>query len=191
MRQLIAGFLVIVGLAACVQTAPPVQILPEITFVHLPQLKLDVAAIDVVNESKASSEGRDVSLQFPTSPAKAINNWVRDRLVPAGDQGVARVTILEATALETKLDKATGVKGLFTTDQSERYSVTANVRIDVLDRNGNVRAFSSAQTNRYTTVAEDISLLDRERAWFNLVEKLMTDFNAAMDANVKNNLPLK
>ena len=190
MRRFFAGLLVVVGLSACAQTNPPVQVLPEITFVHLPQITLDVAAIDVINQSKPSAEGRDVSHQYPTSPSKAINNWARDRLVAGGTSGVAQVVILEATALEQKLPKATGVKGIFTNDQSEKYITTANVRIEVMDSNGTVKAYSAAETNRTVTLAEDLSLLEREKAWFDMVEKMMVDFNEAMDSSVKTHLPV-
>ncbi|MDV7341601.1 hypothetical protein RYZ26_18500 [Terasakiella sp. A23] len=191
MKRLIAGLLVVVGLGACTPNNPPVQILPELSYVHLEPLMLDVAVIDVIDKSKATTEGKNVAYRFPTSPEKAIRNWVNDRLVAAGTSGSAQVTILEATAIETELEKKTGVTGLFTNDQSERYTTAANVRIDVYDQNGNNVAYSAAQTNRNTSLAEDASLLDREKAWFDLVEKMMLDFNSAMETNIKNHLPLK
>jgi len=191
MKRLIVRLLVVMGLGACAQSAPPVQTLPEITFVHHAPIALDVAVIDVIDQSKATAEGRNVAHQFPTSPKKAIKTWVRDRLVAAGSTGSAQVVILEGSAIETKLAKKTGVTGLFTNDQSERYTTQANVRIDIFDQNGNKIAYSAAQTNRNVSLAEDVSLLEREKAWFELVEKMMADFNTAMESNIKTHLPMK
>lgn len=173
-----------VGLTGCLQSTVPVQNLPEITFQHLPRIALDVASIEVVDQSKSGMAGKHVEHLFPTSPKTAINNWVRDRLNANGPAGVARFIINDASAIEEKLKKKSGITGMFTNDQSERYSVNTDVRLEIYDRNQNLTGYTEAKANRHTTLAEDASLLDREKVWFELVEKTMADLDKTMVSNM-------
>jgi len=184
MKKWIVSLICVFGLSACMQSTVPVQNLPDITFKHLAPVQLNVAKIEIVDQSSAGMAGEHVEHLFPTSPKKAISNWVRDRLNANGTSGLARVTINDASALEEKLKKKTGIKGVFTNDQSERYTTNIDLRLDLFDDSSNLVGYSSAKASRYTTLAEDMSLLEREKAWFELVEKMMADFDEAMVASM-------
>jgi hypothetical protein len=148
-----------------------------------------VASIEVVDQAASSLAGEHVEHLFPTSPKTALKNWVRDRLSATGQSGLARIVIKDASAVEEKLAKKSGIKGVFTNDQSERYTVNVDTVLEIYDAGANLIAQTTAKSSRYVTVAEDASLLDREKAWFELVEKTMKDFDANMVANMNRVLP--
>ncbi|WP_135075607.1 hypothetical protein [Terasakiella sp. SH-1] len=164
-------------LSGCLQSNIPVEALPELTFKHLAPVPVNAAKIEVLDKTAARVDGGYVDHRLPTTPKDALKNWARDRLSPYGQLGLARVIIKEAGVKEEKLTKETGLKGIFTADQSERYTATVEVVIELRDDNQNIISSVTANASRYTTMAENFSLLDREKAWLELVEKLMVDFD--------------
>ncbi|MBC8339662.1 MAG: hypothetical protein ISR51_05500 [Rhodospirillales bacterium] len=170
------------GLTAC-ETPVRTQKLPELTFAHLAPIKLDVAKIEVVSQYRPSLKPPDVEHLFPTPPARALRQWAKDRLRAAGRSGTARLVIVQASAVESKLPQKTGFTATFTKQQSQRYDLTLEARLEITSRIG--RGAASAQATRFTTVREDISLLERERIWFDQTETLVRDFDAVMEKNMR------
>lgn len=187
MRNWLAGALAVVLLGACAQTPLPPQSHPELTFSHLKPIALNVATIEISDETRQpslSDKENEISYRFPTSPKKAMQNWVRDRLVATGTTGSAVVILESAYAVEEKLQIKDGISGVFTTDQSEKYTTDVKARIEIRDENFRVKSTASGQAHRSSTVSEDISLYDRESSWVMLVEKMMDDFDKVMVENM-------
>ena len=118
-------------LTACA-TPPPKSQFPQLTFVHLPSIKLDAGSLRIVDDFR--SAGRlDVSQGMPVPPIVAVHQWANDRLVPAGNRGQIVVTITEASVIETELERTRGLRGAVTADQSERYYGRLAVTVEVRD----------------------------------------------------------
>ncbi len=162
------------GLTAC-ETPVSVQKLPELTYTHLGPLKLNVARIEVVSQYRPPLQAPNVEHLFPTPPLKAVRRWARDRLKTAGRSGTARLIISKASAVETPLQKKTGLKATFTKQQSHRYDLDLEASIEMPA--GRV----TARATRFMTIREDASINERDRIWFDLTENLMRDFNAEME----------
>jgi hypothetical protein len=91
--------------------------------------------------------------------------------------------------IETELKRTQGVRGAFTTDQSQRYDLSLACSLEILDDRGLLRqAFASAAATRFRTVPEGISINEREKVWFDLVEASMNDINAEMDRQIRANM---
>src|SRR3989304_3468878 len=75
-------------LNAC-ETPPPAQKLPEITFAHLPPIKLNVATVEVVVRYRPPMKAPNVEHLFPTPPLKALRTWAADRVKAVGRSGTA------------------------------------------------------------------------------------------------------
>jgi hypothetical protein len=174
-------------LAAC-QTLAPKQKFPDLTYAHLGALNLNVAALDVVSDYRAPLKKPNVEHLFPTRPEQALERWARDRLKAGGKRGSARFIITRAAVTETSLKLKTGITGAFTTDQAERYDAVIEASLEILGPGGIRKAFASARVIRSRTVPEGISLNDREKMWFSLIESLMKDFNTEMENNIRQNL---
>lgn len=175
---------VLLGAGSCATESPFVEF-PDITFRHMPGIDLRVVDIQIDNKAPRNVLAPHVGHKFPVPPVKALRRWGEDRLQAAGSKGTARFTILEADAIETPLAIDQGVRATFTKEQSERYVVTVSASLEIFDENGIRRAFVKAKTERRRTVAEDITLTERRKVWFEITEKLMAEFNAEMERNIQ------
>ena len=161
---------------------------PEITFHHLPPIRLDVARIDYTPRYVAPVNSPNIGHEFPTPPVVAAERWIADRLVAVGSRGTAVVTIREAFATETRLPLKKGVTGAFTTDQEWRYDAQVDIAIEVSDPDAQRSARANAGAKQSRTIGEDASLADREKLWFELVEQLMNRFNGTFEAQIRQDL---
>lgn len=155
-----------------------------LTYEHLPDINLDVGEIQIEQAYKATTEAPNVGHRFPVAPKDAAVRWGQDRLVAKGDRLTFRYIVRQATATETVLETSKGVTGLLTTDQSERYDVHIVVDMQILDGR-QVQGTASAEARRSVTVAEDISLNDREKVWYKLTENTMNDLNDQLEETIK------
>lgn len=184
-RAVLTGFVVAAAgtLAGC-NTPPERYEFPELTYAHLPPIRLDVAVVDVVDSYHPPMAEPNVEHLFPVPPARAMERWARDRLVAAGNNGAALFTILRADVIEVPLERTTGIKGVFTSDQSYRYDASMEIRLDAENTSGLRRGTITAQARRSQTVAEDMSLNQRERLWFEMTELLMRDIGVEIEKNI-------
>ena len=171
-------------LAAC-ETPSPKVIFPEITFQHKLPIKLDVREISFEQVYRPPSRPPNVDHLFPVRPAAAAVRWGRDRLRAAGSTGRARYVVREASVVEVPLKMEIGLKGMMTIDQSERYD--ARLVVDVHLNSDERRSLGTitVEVVRSRTTAEDISLNEREKVWFDMTEALMRDFDAELEKALK------
>jgi len=124
----------------------------------------------------------------PVPPSDAIRHWANDRLRAMGSSGTLRVVIKDASITETRLPPTTGVRGAFTTDQSERYDghLAVDLVVDVPARR--FQGYTGATVARTISVPENISLQGREDAWFAMVERMMTELNGRLEEGIYGSL---
>ena len=173
-------------LAGC--ESPPRQVYPELTWTHLPPLKLNVARIDIVEEYVPPMGTPNVDHLSPRPPLLATRRWGEERLEAVGSTGTARFVIVDASILEVPLETTEGWRGWFTTDQSERYDGRVEARVEVADEAGRRDGYARVEVRRSKTVPEDASVSDREGVWFDLTEKMMASLNEEMEKQVRANL---
>ena len=177
-RGLFLGLSVIL-LAACA-TPPPSPQFPQLTFTHVPPIRLDARRLTIVDDYKTAGRS-DVSQGMPVPPAVAVHQWANDRLVPAGNSGQIVVTITEASVIETALEKTKGVRGVVTTDQSERYDGRLAVKVEIRDTAARRGGDVSAVATRSRTVAENVSLNQRDKVWFEITESMIQDLDRELE----------
>jgi len=180
----ILSFVLALLLAGCAM-APPAQTLPELTYRHLQPINLSAWTLEVVSDYKPTMAPPNVEYRMPTSPEKALRRWAADRLILAGGADYARLTILDASVVEKRLNTKGGLKGMFINEQAERYQANLRVKLEVFGPGGAPRGFATADAARSITIAEDVSLNQRKLVWFNLVEALMNDFNTEFERNIR------
>lgn len=182
-RSVLTGLSAIL-LAGCT-TPSPAPRYPEITFTHLQPIRFDAASLEIVDAYKPTFANPNVEHLMPVSPAAAARRWAGDRVVLAGDSGRVVFTILDAAVTETPLERTTGVRGVVTADQSERYDARLQVKVEVRGGEGRRRGEVMAEANRSRTVAEDLSLNERERVWFEMTETLISDLNGELETAIR------
>ncbi|MEP4380042.1 MAG: hypothetical protein ABJ215_18280 [Alphaproteobacteria bacterium] len=176
-------------LAGC--TAPsPAPRYPELTFTHLPPIRLDAASLEIVEAFKSPFAAPNVEHLMPVSPAAAMRRWAQDRLKPVGKGGRIVFTIADAGVTETTLAPTPGVRGVVTKDQSERYDAKLIVSISVDVGDNRRRGEVGAEAMRSRTVVEGISLNEREKIWFEMTEGLVMDMDGELETAIRSFLQL-
>ena len=174
------------ALAACQPPDKPRY--PEITFDHMPPIRLDVAEIVIKTPYQEPLQAPHVGEQFPVSPSRAARRWVEDRLQAVGTKGTATVTIIESSAVEIELERTEGIKGVFTKDQAQSYEIAVEVSIEAVDPVGPRKATASARITKKTSVAEDVTMNEREDTWYKLTKDGMNSFNATMEQQMSKSM---
>lgn len=186
MRFLLATVItgLLAALTAC-ETALPLRTFPDLRYDHLTPIRLDAVRVDVIQNYKSTGAKPYVEHEFPTRPATVAAQWATDRLKATGVNNIVRVTVVNGAVVEVPLKRTTGVSGMFTTDQSERYDGTLEIRIQIIGPRGRQLAFVSARATRSRTVPENITLADREKAWFRMTESMMNDLNLSLERQIR------
>ncbi len=96
--------------------------------------------------------------------------------------------IRDASATETALKRTGGVRGAFTTDQAERYDAAITISVHILDSLGNELANASATARYSRTVAEDVTLNERESVWYRMTTAMMHALDKALEGEMKKSL---
>ena len=171
-------------LTAC-QTTLNQQNFPAMTFKYLPAIKLMVSDIKLISNVKLSFDEPQVAYKLRVSPEKALIQWTKDRLLIGGNTNTARMIIIRADAHKIKLGLDRSLAGIFKNQQSHRFEMFIEVRLEILDRNKIRQAFVTAKAHQSITVSEATSMSDRRKIWYNLVEKLMNEFNLTIQKKIE------
>lgn len=170
-------------LAACAQTPPP-EPLPELTFAHLDSIKLNVASVEIVENYVPPLRGPNIEHLFPQPPSQVARRWAEDRLRALGTEGRAQFVIDTASVVETRLKVETGLRGAVTIDQATRYDATLTVTLEIRNDRGFRQAFATASAERSQTVPEDLTVNERRAIQHQLIEDVMIDLNATLEAKI-------
>ena len=127
----------------------------------------------------------NVEREFPVPPMRMAARWAKDRLNPVGDSGELVFTIREAPVVEIELEKSTGLTGIVTVDQAERYEARLVVEMAASDPDAGRRADATTTVERSRTVAEDATLNERKEIWYQMVEDMAADLDGQLDAALR------
>lgn len=151
-------------------------------------IRMDLDRIEVVKAYAPPKKLPNVEHQFPVPPTGLVQQWVQDRLLPIGREDYAVLTIQDASVVESPLPRTTGMSSWFTIDQTERYDAKVKVKLEVFDRTGRSRGFASATSTGSQTVTENMTLGQKRKVWVDLMEKVMTQLDGELEANIKRHL---
>ena len=187
LRPAVLAIAATLALGACTSTPPRPQA-RQISFANLAPISFDVARIEVVQQYQPPQVAPNVDHLTPIPPSDAIRRWANERVRAMGTSGTMRVIIKDASITETHLAGTTGVRGAFTTDQSERYDGRLSVDLVVEVPSRRFQGYTGATVARTISVPENVSLQGREDAWHSLVERMMADLNAKLEEGIDGNL---
>ena len=160
---------------------------PELTFSHLPDIRINVAKISVLNEYKMPFKQPNVEHLAPISPGASVERWVSDILVPVGDKLDAQFIIKSGSIIESELKTQKGLKGVFAIEQSKRYTAIVDARLEIFDGSHRL-ATINAKAKRSHTLREDATPNLKTNLLFNLVENLMATFDRELRRQVDSHL---
>jgi hypothetical protein len=182
--RLLAAAVALLALAGC-QQPPPQQRLPEMSFTSKPPIQLNIGRIEVVTQYQPPLRAPNIEHQMPVSPAAAMQRWAQDRLRPLGREGSARLIVRDAKVIETRMKTDSGVTGMFKDQQAERYDATLDVVFQILDERQFMIAEAQAQASRTRGVLEGISVNERERIWYEMVQQLTDEVGTQLENSIR------
>ena len=172
--------LVILGvllLAGCEQ-APPAFVPDPIDFSGKPTIRVDVAEVRFVESYKAPLREPNVEHLFPTPPAVAVKQWLKQRVFAVGTSGVLEITVNDASVKEVKLPKTQGIQGLFTDDQDTRYDANLSVSLRLFNGTDSMSVASGdVIISRSRSINEKATVNDRERLFDAMTKEMMMTFD--------------
>jgi hypothetical protein len=183
----LSAALALAGLTGCAGT-PAQQDFPDLSYRYLAPINLAVGGISVESRYIPPLKAPNVEHNAPVPPYNALRQWGLDRLHATGGADRARMVILHASIIETRLAVTEGLKGAFTRDQAARYDGKLAAMVEVLDSSGRQRAYATARAERSQTVPEGATLAEREKVWFTLTEDMMRQINEQLETNVARHL---
>lgn len=172
-RGLIALGAVLAGCAGPAETPRPV--IRPFDYAHLTTIQLDVAQVEVVDQWIPPGAPPNVDHRAPVQPREALRRMLTDRVQAWGNRGRARAIITDASLVEQRLPRETGIGAMFSTQQSERYVLTLSVRLEVEGGEGRGGGSAQATVTRTRTVAEGTSLAAREAVWYEMLRSAMDE----------------
>ena len=181
--------LAILLVAAC-ETAPKGLTYPDIRFTDAAPIAFQAGSLDVTSTWQSPLKEPNVEHRFPVSIEQTAKNLANDRLKAAGGAAGMRYTVIEASAIEEDLKKTTGIKGAFTTDQTERYTAKITVKLEVFNNATGSAGEATVTVQRHQTVGEDYTVNQRNQIWYDLTRDLAKDLDAKMEAEIRKNLGL-
>ena len=186
-RRAVLPLLALPVMVAACDTPDPAISFPDLTFTHKQAIRLDVSEVQVINEYRMPFKAPNVEHLAPVAPGAAAERWATDVLQPASAARTALFVITRAAITEEKLKTKSGLQGLFSIDQSERYTAVLDARIDLLDGVKKLGT-ASASASWSQTAREDTTPNQRAKIWYTMIERLMTDFDAEMRRQVNTHL---
>jgi hypothetical protein len=178
-----------IALAGCANAPTPPR-LPPISYASHGRFTLEAERLEIVQEYQAPLAPPNVEHLFAQRPDDTLKRWANERLAVTGrGERFARFVILDARVTETQLPRETGVRATFTNEQAQRYDGRIEVGVELRQLRGNFRdGYATAAATRTRSVAENITLNDREHVWYEMVEQMMNDINAELDRQIRQNM---
>ena len=182
---ILAGILILVS--SCTLT-PKKSEFPGISYAHLPKISLNVARVEVANNFQPSLDAPNVAHLMPLSLAESVQNWAHERLRPVGHSGTVRVVLDDASVVETKLETDKNILAWYTVEQAERYDAVVKLSVSILNDAGQELVSVKTTVTRSSTAEEYITIQQRHRVWFALVEAVLKDLNLSLENLVYENM---
>lgn len=182
------AFLALIALAACT-VAPPERPKPNFAYKQYPATVLNVAEINIVEAYVPPMRAPNVEHMMPQSLNAAVAEWARTRFRAGGSDGTVTITIQDASVIGQDLNRTNGVKGWFTVDQAERFDAKVLVEMKVEGVALGSTGSGTVRVERGQTIAENVSILDRDRAWTSMSETILLDLDAGTQQMLQNRLP--
>jgi hypothetical protein len=170
------------GLAGCAKYPRPV---PELTFAHSSPLLLNVRDAQIVSRYRSPGTAPNIEQTVNPTPEAALIKWAQQRLRYDGTENIARFTILNAPLTSETLPKSSGLAGVFRSEPEQRWTVTVEAQLEVLDESGSLLDNCIAKVTRTRDLPAGLTYEERSLFWHDLLSATMSEFDAQMSAGIR------
>ncbi|MBN8530681.1 MAG: hypothetical protein J0L97_02310 [Alphaproteobacteria bacterium] len=169
-------------LSGCAST-PPSPPPGDIRFTDKPEIRLNVASVEVEQSFRPSRNAHSVT-NLRVSPAQALRNWVEDRLHASGSKNTLKVEIRDASVTSRALPREGGFAANFKVQQAEEVKARLEVTLRLYTGDTMASATVDAMATQSSTIPENASVLKREEIFHALVTDLMEKMDAELERGI-------
>jgi len=173
-------------LAACGRPAPAPVVGPP-NFSPVNPIRLHAASLRIQVDYVPVLEAPSIDARVPIPLADTAVLWAQARLLANGQgQNEAVMRFTRASVRETPLPRTGGAAGLFTRDQVSLVETDLIGELEIFGPPGGMRlGFAQAQVTRGRSLAEGITLDQRNYQINALVNETVTAFAASMEGKIR------
>jgi hypothetical protein len=161
-ETLLGGLALALGLAG-----PPAAgaVEPNRSNLHdLPEIRLDVAEVESISVYAPPRAEPNIEHRLAFPPHVAIAAWAKSHLRPVGRRFRATLSVLDASVARRKVKPETAsFRDWFRRQPDERYDGRIELRLDIKDDAGQVRATATAVARHSRFLMDDHKDGDRDR----------------------------
>lgn len=150
-----------------------------------PPIRLDVAEFQVIPVYAAPRQPPHVEHLFDTSPQSAATAWAERTFKAAGVENRGTFIIRDASVVETKLKKDSGLSSMFTKEPAERYDGVLSAELDIRDNFDKFLGRVTARVTRSQTVLEDTEPAERQAIWKKMTRAMIADLDRELRKQIK------
>jgi hypothetical protein len=169
-------------------TATGTTAAPAVDVASLPELRLNVAEIQVVPGYVTPGQKPNVEQMASPTPQQAAVAWAQSKVKAVGTQNRAMVIIRQASIVEVPLPTKGGLGGVFTKEPDRRYDGTLEADIEIRSDTGQKIAEAQARALRTQSVVQGTSDADLKAVWAKMSRDLAGDLATEFDRQVRANL---
>jgi hypothetical protein len=114
--------------------------------------------------------------------------WAHDRLQAAGSGGTASYDVVDASAIDTKLPRSSGITSLTTVDQTDRFDLSITVKLSAVSGDGLQRGSTQVTVTRSQTISEKTTDVQRDGVWYDMTKDAMAELDAKLSSQIDTNL---
>ncbi|MDE1152603.1 MAG: hypothetical protein PW788_08710 [Micavibrio sp.] len=173
-------------LTACTD-GPPQSGVPDITLAQVQPINLNVSRIEVVDKYVPPMKSPNYDHMFRQPPLTVTHSLINKQLVAGGPEKVLRVIVDDASVIRTDLSAPDGFFSSLTPHPSERYHARVAIRFEMVNADAPdvVLAHAEVSSDREKTIYDDASPADRDAAFLDLDEGLVSDLSSGFSTVVK------
>lgn len=180
-------FVAVAGLQGCTTSVPAP--LPTLTFEHMGTFPVDVASVEIENRYDRGSDPQDVSAALPASLDKALDDYARARLRPAGQGGVLRFIVENASVHHQVVEPSDKLLDWTGMARKDFYEVEVKIGMEVSSADGwKGGSRSSVNIRRNIAIPQSGTVAQKDREKFDFLENLMADVDQAVTSALKDQI---
>lgn len=181
LKKILSVLAVATFITSCANNTPEVERYNAPRYVDSGVIELKVNKVDVISEFLPKFERPHVEQLFPISIEKTARLWAKDRLdaVDYSSNKIASFIIKDASVTEEVVESGQ----LFYKDNLV-YKANLNVVLKISDELGTNSAQTEIVAWRELEIPADTDIIEKEKYWNNMVQKLFDEFNVKMEENI-------
>lgn len=160
----------------------------KITFDRYPVISVNAGKVEVVHNYEMPMTEPHVEHLFPVSIQTTIDNLVDSKILAMGQSNNRmRVLVDDLSVIREPLEMDKSIWGKFKKQPDEALKARVVLRFEMVDANDPdvILGHSTLVAKRNKTLMKGISVAERDRAYYELVNNLVDDINKGFQETVK------